>query len=188
MKKNLTKIFRLDHKAGDLMKLLPNMLTLLRIVLIPFYLYLFLEGNFLMAGIIFSFSALTDFLDGYFARRYQLKTELGRILDPFADKLTIISILLALVLTGIIPRFIAIILLSREVFIFVSSIVVYLLRIDCIQPSNIGKVSIFFLYLAIIFRLLEFNHIAMVLFYIVIPLNVISGLDYVLKAIKKLSK
>ncbi|MCG8513211.1 MAG: CDP-diacylglycerol--glycerol-3-phosphate 3-phosphatidyltransferase [Halanaerobiales bacterium] len=188
MKKNLAKISQLDHKAGGLMKLLPNILTILRIVLIPFYLYLFLAGNYLMAGIIFSFSALTDFLDGYFARKYQLKTELGRILDPFADKLTIISILLALVFSGIIPRFIAIILLSRELFIFISSIVVYLLGIDCIQPSNIGKVSIFLLYLAIIFRLLGSNHIAMVLFYIVIPLNVISGLDYVLKAIKKLSK
>ena len=169
------------------MKFLPNILTILRIILIPFYLYLFLAGNYIMAGLLFSFSALTDFLDGYFARKYQLKTELGRILDPFADKLSIISILIALVLTGIIPRFIAIILLCREIFIFISSITVYLLGIDCIHPSNIGKVSSSLLYLAIIFRLLEMNYIGMALFYIVIPLNIISAFDYVLKAIKKLS-
>ncbi|MDI3546518.1 MAG: hypothetical protein PWR10_170 [Halanaerobiales bacterium] len=166
---------------------IPNLFTILRILLIPFFIKYFLSGNYLIAGIIFILSALTDFLDGYLARKYKLNTRLGRILDPLADKLTIISILIVLVIADIIPRFIAIILLTREIFIFISSTVTFIMGIDVINPSSIGKLSIFLLYLAIALRLLKVNYIDMALFYIVIPLNILSALDYVFTAIKKLS-
>lgn len=166
---------------------IPNLFTILRILFIPFFIKYFLSGNYLIAGIIFILSALTDFLDGYLARKYKLNTQLGRILDPLADKLTIISILIVLVIADIIPRFIAIILLTREIFIFISSTVTFIMGIDVINPSSIGKLSIFLLYLAIALRLLKVNYIDMVLFYIVIPLNILSALDYVFTAIKKLS-
>lgn len=166
---------------------IPNLFTILRILFIPFFIKYFLSGNYLIAGIIFILSALTDFLDGYLARKYKLNTQLGRILDPLADKLTIISILIVLVIADIIPRFIAIILLTREIFIFISSTVTFIMGIDVINPSSIGKLSIFLLYLAIALRLLKVNYIDMALFYIVIPLNILSALDYVFTAIKKLS-
>lgn len=166
---------------------IPNLFTILRILFIPFFIKYFLSGNYLIAGIIFILSALTDFLDGYLARKYKLNTQLGRILDPLADKLTIISILIVLVIADIIPRFIAIILLTREIFIFISSTVTFIMGIDVINPSSIGKLSIFLLYLAIALKLLKVNYIDMALFYIVIPLNILSALDYVFTAIKKLS-
>ena len=96
------------------MSAIPNILSITRIILIPVYLYYFINANYLTAGILFSISAITDFFDGYIARKYDAVTDLGRILDPFADKLTIISILIALLISEIIPRFIPIILLARE--------------------------------------------------------------------------
>jgi cardiolipin synthase len=164
--------------------MLPNILSIIRILFIPVYLYFFFKGNFLLAAIFFSFSAITDFLDGYFARKYNLTTKLGRILDPLADKLTVISILTALIYANLIPRFIIIILLIREIFIFISSGITFLMGYDLINPSNIGKISIFLLYIAIAIELLQLDKIAMLLFYIVIPLNIYSGINYVLTTIR----
>lgn len=166
---------------------LPNILSFIRIFLIPIYIIFFLKGNYMVAGIFFSISALTDFFDGYFARKYNITTKLGRILDPFADKLTVISILVVLIISSIIPKYIAIIILIRELFIFISSTISYLMGHDFIKPSKIGKFSIFLLYLAIAVRLMNLNSIAMVLFYIVIPLNIYSAINYTYITIKQLT-
>ncbi|MFW6287158.1 MAG: CDP-alcohol phosphatidyltransferase family protein [bacterium] len=169
------------------MHLLPNILSISRIILIPFYIYFFIQTNYLIAGILFSISAITDFFDGYFARKYDLTTKLGRILDPFADKLTIISILMALTIKNIIPGYIAIIILIREVFIFLSSTISYLMGFDFINPTLIGKASIFLLYIAIALQLMDIKTIATYIFYLVIPLNIISGFNYVYTTAKCLS-
>ncbi len=166
---------------------LPNILTLSRILFIPIYINFFLNGDYIIAGSIFAFSAITDFLDGYIARKYNLTSKLGRILDPLADKLTIISILLVLIFSSIIPKVIAIILLTREIFIMFSSSIVYLMGIDVINPSYLGKLSIAILYVSIIARLLKINYfnIDMVLLYVVLPLNIISGIDYIITTARK---
>lgn len=168
------------------MHLVPNILSFTRIILIPFYLYFFIKERYLTAGILFSISAISDFFDGYFARKYNSVTKLGRILDPFADKLTIISILILLIYSNIIPRFIPIIILVRELLIFTGSIVSYILGFDFINPSKTGKISIFLLYFAIVLQLLSFKTVARYLFYIVVPLNIFSGLNYVFTAIRYL--
>ncbi len=169
------------------MHLLPNILSIIRIILIPFFIYYFIATDYLIAGVLFSISGITDFFDGYFARKYDLTSKLGRMLDPFADKLTIISILIALTIKSIIPGYIALIILTREVFIFLSSIISYLMGFDFINPSYIGKASIFLLYIAIALQLMDFNSIATYLFYLAIPLNVISGYNYIHTTAKCLS-
>jgi len=169
------------------MHLLPNILSIIRIILIPFFIYFFIATEYLLAGVLFSISGITDFFDGYFARKYNLTSKLGRMLDPFADKLTIISILIALTIKSIIPGYIAIIILTREVFIFLSSITSYLMGFDFINPSYIGKASIFLLYIAIALQLMDFNAIATYLFYFAIPLNIISGFNYIRTTAKCLS-
>ena len=166
------------------MSYIPNFLTILRILLIPVFGYYFLTGSYFTAGIIFLISVCTDFFDGYFARKYNLTTKLGRLLDPLADKLTIISVLFILALSDVIPRIIAIILLTREIFILIGSALAYLIGVDVINPTRLGKLSIFLLYSAITAKLLNFNYIDMILFYIVIPLNIITGIDYFIKFIK----
>ncbi len=165
---------------------LPNYFTILRIILIPLYIFFFLKDELLLSGIIFIISAITDFLDGFIARKYNLVSQLGKILDPLADKLTIISILILLIIKNIVPQCIAWILLFRELFIFISSVIVYISGLNVINPTKIGKISIFLLYVAIAAKLLEIPYLETILFFIVIPMNVYSGFDYIYKFYKKL--
>ena len=75
---------------------LPNKLTLGRLILIPFFIvafYLNFTGHYLVALGIFALAAFTDFLDGYIARKYNLVTDLGKFLDPIADKVLVLSAL-----------------------------------------------------------------------------------------------
>lgn len=167
---------------------IPNYITFLRILLIPVYLYFFVQGNILEAALFFSLSAITDFLDGYIARKYNLQSKIGKLLDPLADKLTIVSILLVLIYLDIIPRFISYIILTRELFILLSGIITYIFGLNFINPSFIGKFSIALLYLAIALKLLDINYFGNILFYIVIPINIISALDYSFRAYKKIFK
>ena len=75
---------------------IPNILTIIRFILIPFIYMSVLSKHFLSALIIFTISALTDVLDGYIARKYNYITDIGKLIDPLADKLTQISTLASL--------------------------------------------------------------------------------------------
>lgn len=166
------------------MLLLPNILTLTRIILIPVYITLFLKEYYLVSGLIFIFSSLTDLLDGYIARKYDMKTKIGKVLDPLADKLTVISILILLLFVGLVPRIILIIILSREIIILLSSMTAYFMGKNLINPTRLGKLSITILYIAIALILLEKNLLANIMLYISIPLNLTSAFDYIATALK----
>ena len=81
----------------------PNLLSMLRLTLVPVFLYLLLNEKYLSAIIVLALSSLTDYLDGYFARKFNQVTRLGQLLDPAADRLYIFSTLVGLSITGIIP-------------------------------------------------------------------------------------
>jgi len=163
---------------------IPNFLTLIRLILIPFYIYLFLIGNYVFSGILFVIATSTDLLDGYIARKYSMETEIGKLLDPIADKLTVISILSMLIYLDIIPRFIAVILLIRESIIFLSTSIAYIFGKNFVNPSILGKMSIAFLYAGLAARLFEFNILSNYILYLALPLNIISGIAYFVNAIK----
>ncbi|ACL69820.1 CDP-alcohol phosphatidyltransferase family protein [Halothermothrix orenii] len=167
------------------MNILPNLLTLVRIVLIPVYINYFISGDYITAAVIFSISGLSDFFDGFLARRYNVTSKLGRILDPLADKLTIISILFLLVTVDIIPELAAIVILTREILVLLGSGIAYVLGIDMINPSILGKISVFLLYVTLAGKLFDIKYIDIILIYIVIPLNVISAIGYTITAVKK---
>lgn len=106
------------RRVSRMMWNLPNALTLLRIVLIPFFVgFSFLPGTRgpLLAALFFGVAALTDWADGYFARRQGLLTSFGRFVDPVADKLLVISALVLLVSDGRAPLFLVMVLMAREV-------------------------------------------------------------------------
>ena len=164
---------------------LANLLTISRLLLIPFYIYLFLNTMYLESGIIFTIAVSTDLLDGYVARNFNMESKLGKLLDPLADKLTVISILTVLIYVDFIPRVIAIILLSREIIIFLSSSIAYIMGKNLINPSKLGKISIAVLYMGLAARLLELNIISNIFLYSAIPLNITSGINYFITAFKK---
>ncbi|MBF8808603.1 MAG: CDP-alcohol phosphatidyltransferase family protein [Enterococcus lacertideformus] len=77
-------------------KTIPNLLSIFRVTLLPFYLYFVLEKSFFLAGIIIVISGVSDFLDGFIARKFNQITELGKLLDPVADKLTQLILILSI--------------------------------------------------------------------------------------------
>lgn len=99
---------------------LPNLLTMLRIVLIPVVLWLITEGtprgNF-WAAMVYGVSAITDFIDGWLARRMRLVSVLGKFLDPLADKLLVMGTLVAMTAMGRVPAWAVIVILARELSI-----------------------------------------------------------------------
>jgi CDP-diacylglycerol--glycerol-3-phosphate 3-phosphatidyltransferase/cardiolipin synthase len=96
---------------------LPNQLTLFRVILVPvFILIIYFDTSFTnkIATIIFSIASITDFIDGYIARKYKLVTSFGKILDPIADKILVAAALVVLVDLGRLSAIVVIILLARE--------------------------------------------------------------------------
>lgn len=137
---------------------LPNVLTILRFLLIPLFILAFfssLKYNYLIAISIFLLSGLTDVLDGFIARRYNMITEFGKLFDPLADKLMILSVLWCLAYKGYIPFIIFYIVLFKELFMIVGSIVLYG-KIKIVVSANIyGKIATVLFYIAIVSLLLN---------------------------------
>lgn len=96
---------------------LPNMLTLARIVVIPLFVWLLYDGDpwySVLAASIFTLAAVTDVIDGFLARRWNMITVTGKLLDPLADKLIVAAAMVMMVRLGRIPAWIVIVLMSRE--------------------------------------------------------------------------
>lgn len=96
---------------------LANKLTVIRIMLIPVFIVLLLKGYNYVAGAVFIVASVTDMLDGYIARKYDMISNFGKIMDPLADKLLVTSALLCLVELGDIKAWMVIVILFREFLI-----------------------------------------------------------------------
>jgi cardiolipin synthase len=122
---------------------LPNFLTLIRILSIPFFLVYLSYHRYLEALIIFIIGGITDFLDGLAARLMKQQTPLGAYLDPIADKLLVITSFIVLGLIGGVPMWLAIIVVSRDVLIITGYGIIVFLTDERpeVKPSLIGKFS-----------------------------------------------
>jgi CDP-diacylglycerol--glycerol-3-phosphate 3-phosphatidyltransferase len=163
----------------------PTVLTLSRIVLIPFFVISVYHHPFLGA-LVFSIASVTDFLDGYLARRSGQVTKFGIIMDPIADKFLIISALIVLVDMERIPAWMAIVLIMRE-FLITALRVVALSR-DIVIPAEMGgklkttaQISaILCLILMGNFLFVDLYDVGIVLIWIALVLAVVSGVKYTL--------
>jgi len=134
------------------MKNIPNILTVLRFVLIPGIITSIVKEKYILAFIILTISGLTDVLDGYIARKYNFITDFGKLIDPLADKTTQISILATLTIVNIIPIWILIIMLIKE-FAMISG-ASFLYGKDLVVSSKwYGKLATVLFYVAIVVSL-----------------------------------
>lgn len=160
---------------------IPNLLTTFRLVLIPIFLIVFfsLNSNSLLYAVgIFLLAGFTDFLDGYMARKYNLVTKIGVVLDPLADKLMLITVLTCLVIKSYIPIWMLIIIACKEVFMIFCGLFLY--KKGTIIPSNIfGKLGTIFFYISIFVLVLDSN-IGIVLLYISITAAIIAFINYLI--------
>ncbi len=93
---------------------LPNKLTIARVVVVPIFILLFLFNFHLIAFVVFILAALTDLIDGQIARKYNLVSNFGKIMDPLADKILVYSAFCLMVENGLIPGWMLIVILTRE--------------------------------------------------------------------------
>lgn len=121
---------------------LPNFLTIGRILLVPFTVWSLLQGDYVTAFLSFTIAGLTDGLDGYLARRYKLQTELGAYLDPLADKSLMVAVYVTLAILKLLPVWLAIIVVTRDVLI-VGAVLLsrYLERPVEIKPVFVSKAN-----------------------------------------------
>ena len=138
---------------------IPNFLSILRIALIYPILENLLSKDFIMSFIFFAIASLTDALDGFLARRMSWQTELGKILDPVADKLLLTGTIFILWVSDYIPLYIFIIFFSRDVVILVGAAVqMTLIESNAPLPNILGKLTtalqIAYIFIIILFELL----------------------------------
>ena len=169
---------------------LPNKLTLMRVLLIPFFVFFLLAPAFsdngkYIATVIFIIASLTDLLDGKIARKYNLVTNFGKFMDPLADKLLVCSALICLVDMKKLESWITIIIIAREFIISGFRLIAAEHQI-VIAASYWGKFKTTFQMLMIIVLILDFAQpafqmLGIVLTYISLVLTVVSLVDYLYK-------
>ncbi|MDO4975986.1 MAG: CDP-diacylglycerol--glycerol-3-phosphate 3-phosphatidyltransferase [Eubacteriales bacterium] len=175
---------------------LPNKLTILRIVFIPFFvLFLltdFVPGSKWIALVLFCLASLTDLLDGKIARKYNLVTNFGKFMDPLADKMLVSSAFICLVALHRIPTWIVLVIISRE-FIISGFRLVASDNGIVIVASYWGKFKTTFQMFAIILLIANLGGnivfiIEQILIYIALILTIISLVDYIAKNIDVLKE
>ncbi len=168
---------------------LPNILSLLRIFLIPVFLVLMIQGKVMEASAIFFFAGFTDVLDGFAARLFHQKTKIGALLDPAGDKLLMTSAFIVLTIPSlnsphIIPLWLTIVVISRDLFIVSSAFALYKLRGQkTFLPSLWGKSStvcqFMVLILVLFFNSFQISFPYLRLFYfLTLALTLLSGVHY----------
>ncbi|MEW6296675.1 MAG: CDP-alcohol phosphatidyltransferase family protein [Thermodesulfobacteriota bacterium] len=138
----------------------PNLITLLRIGAIPLFLILLTDGRYTEALVVFVLAGATDSLDGALARLTNSHTTLGAYIDPLADKLLLVSSFLFLAFAGFIPRWLTIVVISRDVLILIGFAVLFVMTGHSItvKPTLIGKACTFFQLLTVTLTLVSLHN------------------------------
>ncbi len=176
---------------------LPNTITLIRIGIVPFlFLLLTAPGKMgsLILAIFFVAAAITDLLDGYFARRYKLVTTMGKFLDPIADKLIVNTAMILMIPIGRIPAWIVALTIMRDLIVdgirsIASSEGFY------IQASRLGKQKTLAQIIAVTALMIHYplfgadaHFVGMIVLYLAFALTVYSGTDYFIKFYRHIKK
>ncbi len=143
------------------LKTIPNILSLFRIALIIPFIIFFLQRNYIAAAVAIILSGLTDALDGFIARKFNQITDLGKMLDPLADKLTLIAIMVCLVIHFPIVLPVVVVLIIKDVVMMIGASI--LLKDDIKPPAarwygKIGTVMFYFSVALIVFLKAVFNY------------------------------
>ena len=168
----------------------PNKLTLLRVIMIPVFMvvYMYFNEYPIISAAIFALAFLTDMLDGYLARKNNQVSNFGKIMDPLADKVLVAAAMVLLTASGIINPWVTVLVLARE--FAVSGI-----RIAAAAEGNVvaasvwGKIKTIWQFVAITLALIfnEQNLFIDILMWINLALTVLSGADYIIKNRKYIS-
>ena len=164
---------------------IPNILTLVRILLTPVFVILLLRDLFPMALLVFAIAGISDGLDGLIARYMNQRTTLGAYLDPAADKLLLISSFVALAVLGVIPAWVTVIVIARDVIILLGLAIFMLTEKKYeVSPTLVSKCTTTAQILTVLVTLYDPTHLKLTMVYqgllwSTVVLTTLSGLHYI---------
>ncbi len=164
---------------------LPNLLTLIRVLLIPVFVIMIINQSYKYALAVFAAAGITDGIDGLLARVTHQRTELGAYLDPIADKLLLISAYITLAIIQIIPSWLSVIVITRDVIILLGFLLLTLTNHrPKIQPSLLSKANTDFQIATVILALMKdfyptFGNLFTFATYSTTILTIFSGAHYI---------
>ena len=175
---------------------IPNLLTLLRIILVPIVVIFLIQGSFGKAMITFVAAALTDALDGFLARTLGQQTALGAYLDPIADKALLASSFVTLSILHVIPGWLTVIVISRDIIILLGILVLSMMTISVkIRPTSVSKITTAMQLSTVLMVLADrcfpgYIHeiLPTGLFWLTALFTIISGLDYIIRGQKLINQ
>lgn len=174
------------------LRFIPNALCILRMLLVAPVAWLLVQHEFRLTLWVFAFAAATDGLDGFLAKRCGWTSELGKILDPLADKILLVGVFVTLGIMGLVPLWLAVVAVARDVIITVGAIVYnWLFGYPHGRPTWVSKLNTLgqILFLLLIVAAHAVGHVPQiavtVLGALVFVTTVISGIDYVLTYTRK---
>jgi cardiolipin synthase len=121
---------------------IPNLITIFRLVLVPVVVVTIMQGRWATAFILFVVAGVSDGIDGFIARRYDMRSEFGAYIDPLADKALLVSIYVTLAVVGVLPGWIAIVVVSRDLMIVAAIMLSWVMaRPVAIKPLAVSKIN-----------------------------------------------
>ena len=130
-------------EVSDRVLTVPNVLSALRLVGVPVFLWLLFTHQDVWAFIVLALSGISDYLDGKIARRFHLVSRLGQLLDPIADRLYVLTTLIALALRDIIPLWLLVVLVARDLFMGVVMLLLKRVGQTGLPVHFVGKAATF---------------------------------------------
>jgi cardiolipin synthase len=168
---------------------IPNTLTITRIVIIPLFITSIIYKRYDYALFLFIIAALTDVFDGLFARLKNQKTALGTFLDPLADKFLLVTTFIVLSVYELIPKWLTITVISRDLIIVIGWLLLYLVSdVSRVEPSLLGKITIWVQSLFIAYILVDINlhflpDLPPLLLWVTAGITILSGFDYLYRGL-----
>ena len=141
---------------------IPNILTLFRFILIPVFIFVFfsdIEHATWIAMVVFLTAGLTDVIDGYLARKYNWVSDLGKMMDPFADKMMVCTVLVCLCIEKLVPIWAVALIIAKEMFMLISGLIIFKRKDTVVVSSWAGKSAVCLIYAVIATVMLSHTNI-----------------------------
>ncbi len=121
---------------------IPNLITIFRLILVPVVIVMILQGRWATAFVLFVVAGISDAADGFIAKRFDMRSEFGAHIDPLADKALLVSIYVTLAIVGVLPSWLAIVVVSRDLMIVAAVLLSWVMsRPVEIKPLLVSKLN-----------------------------------------------
>jgi cardiolipin synthase len=169
---------------------IPNTLTITRIVIIPVFITSIIYKRYDYSLYLFIIAAITDILDGLFARLKNQKTTLGTFLDPLADKFLLVTAFIVLSIYGLVPTWLTVIIISRDIVVITGWFLLFFITSTSrVEPSVLGKATIWMQSILVAYVLIDNNlfflpDMPCLLLWMTAGITILSGLHYIYRGLK----